>query len=330
MNKPSNIIKLDEVSIENKGLRLDKFISLSCDNFSRNQIQKSISQGLLKKNGKPFTDNSYKVEIGDIFELEINIVDKKEILPEAVDLEVLYEDDDILVINKPAGMTTHPAENVRENTLVNALLHKYGENLSSVGGEERRGIVHRLDKDTSGILLVAKNDEIHNLLSEDFAKHLVKRKYIAITYSMPNPTEGTIVSNIGRNLKDRKKMAELKDGGKEAITHYKTLKTYRSLASIVECQLETGRTHQIRVHMGSIGCHLIGDSTYVKPKKSSIKFPENIKNYVLNFPRQALHSVEVEFVHPRTKKEMRFKTELPVDMKELLEILDSIAWQSYQ
>lgn len=323
MNKSLNIINFASVSSENKGLRLDKFLSMGCENFSRSQIQKAISMGFLRKNKEPFLNNSYKVEQGDIFELEISNKAIDEVLPEDIKLDVLYEDDEIVVINKPAGMATHLADNLREHTLVNALIHKYGENLSTIGGQDRRGIVHRLDKDTSGILIVAKNDEIHNLLSKQFSDRVVEKKYIAIVYSMPNPTIGTITSNIGRNLKDRKKMGELREGGKEAITHYKTLKTYKSLASIVECTIDTGRTHQIRVHMGSLGCHLIGDSTYVKPKKSSINFPQNIKSFVLGFPRQALHSVELGFIHPRTGEQMYFKSELPKDMQELLEILES-------
>ncbi|MBP5399259.1 MAG: RluA family pseudouridine synthase, partial [Alphaproteobacteria bacterium] len=190
---------------------------------------------------------------------------------------------------------------------------------SGVGGVKRPGIVHRIDKDTSGLLVVAKNDLAHKGLSEQFVKHSIERTYYAVVYGMPNPPKGTIEGNIGRSRFDRKKMALVKEGGKTAITHYETISSYRGIISLVKCKLETGRTHQIRVHLSSIGCNLVGDKVYEKAGKTAIKCDAEIKSFINNFPRQALHAATLGFEHPRSKKWLQFEAQIPADMNEIFE-----------
>ena len=235
---------------------------------------------------------------------------------------MVYEDEDLIVVNKPAGMTVHPAPGAFRGTLVNALLYHCRDNLSGVGGVKRPGIVHRIDKDTSGLLVAAKNDRAHRGLAEQFAEHSIERTYHAVVYGVPNPLNGRIEGNIGRSRFDRKKMALTESGGKPAATNYKTLKTCGLAAALVQCNLETGRTHQIRVHLASIGCNLIGDQLYVKNRKSCLDSLESeIKNYVTRFPRQALHAKSLGFVHPRTGEFMQFDSDYPCDFNELADKL---------
>lgn len=322
-NNTPNIFTTDPVSEAKTGERLDVYLSFYLQEFSRSHVQKLIKSGAVSSSGEIKKVNSSKIEEGQVFDVIISYPEEKSISGEKIDINILYEDDDMLVINKPAGMTVHPAAGSLSGTLVNALINIYKENLSSIAGPERRGIVHRLDKDTSGVLLVAKNDKAHIALSEQFAAQTVGREYVAFVYSMPTPVEGSVESSIGRSLTDRKKMATLPTGGKLAITNYKVLQTFKGSASMVECRLETGRTHQIRVHMASLGCHVIGDNVYVKPRKSSVNLPLDIKNYVNKFPRQALHARKVTFNHPTKNVEMSFEAEMPEDMKALWEVLNT-------
>ena len=267
------------------------------------------------------SDNSYKVKIGDVFQVLIPPAAEAEPVAEDIPLEIVYEDDDLLVVNKPAGMTVHPAAGVSRGTLVNALLFHCRDSLSGIGGVKRPGIVHRIDRETSGLLVVAKNDNAHRFLSEQFAEHSIERTYYAVVYGVPNPLAGRIDGNIGRSSADRKKMALVASGGKPAVTHYKTLQVFKNAVSLVQCNLETGRTHQIRVHLTSVGNALIGDKVYVKNHKTAVNLPQNLKNYVNDFPRQALHAKSLGFVHPRTQKFMQFDSELPSDMAELVQKL---------
>ncbi len=325
-----NIFFTEPVVSAQKGERVDKFISdflsKNCSDykFSRSQIQKLIKNGFVTCEETEISDCSFKVKEGDVYQIQVPEPEEADPQPENIPLDIVYEDDDLLVVNKPAGMTVHPAPGAYHGTLVNALLYHCRDNLSGIGGVKRPGIVHRIDKETSGLLVVAKNDLAHQGLSEQFFMHSIERTYYAVVYNIPNPPSGTIKGNIGRSRFDRKKMALLKTGGKFAVTHYKTLETFSNLAALVQCRLETGRTHQIRVHLSSIGCGLIGDKIYKQSHVSSLKFPADMKNFLDSFPRQALHAATLGFIHPRSGKQMKFETDFPEDFSELIHILHNI------
>lgn len=236
------------------GLRIDKSLSLALPELSRSRIQSLIENGHVRCAGKTVTDGARKVKPGESYEIEIPEAVPSYLAPQKIDLDIVYEDDDLLVINKQAGLTVHPGAGNPDKTLVNALLAHCGETLSGIGGVARPGIVHRIDKDTSGLLVVAKNDATHVHLSEQLATRSLKRTYHAIVWGAPKLKAGTVTGNIGRSPANRQKMAVVKSGGKEAVTHYKVVASLQSpVASVVECNLETGRTHQIRVHMLHIG-----------------------------------------------------------------------------
>ncbi len=319
INQESNIFFTNSAQNEHKNTRLDKFLSILPElNLSRNQIQRLIKTGCVTLEENEIVDCSYKVKQGDSFQIEIPPLAEADPKPQNIPIDVVYEDKDLIVVNKPAGMTVHPAPGAYDNTLVNALLYHCRDNLSGIGGVKRPGIVHRIDKETSGLLVVAKNDAAHVGLSEQFFNHSIERTYFAVTYSLLNPLHGTIVGNIARSNFDRKKMALVENGGKHAVTHYKTIKTFGTYASLVKCNLETGRTHQIRVHLSSKGCALIGDKVYIKSHKSALKIPESAKNLINTFPRHALHAATLGFVHPITKEYLEFSSELPDDFQNLL------------
>lgn len=302
-NKVLNITAFDT----DTGLRLDKFLSLRTE-LSRSRIGALIEQGHVYP---PF-DADFKVQAGQSFKVEIPPAIEAAPSAQSIPLDILYEDDDLIVINKPAGLVVHPGAGNTDGTLVNALLYHCGDSLSGIGGVKRPGIVHRIDKETSGVLVIAKNDAAHQNLSEQFSVHSIHRVYNAIVYGMP-PLSGTVTGNIGRSPTDRQKMAIVATGGKRAVTHYKLLKPlFNGKASLVECKLETGRTHQIRVHLTSIKHPLVGDKTYGHAPKGT---PEILRL----FPRQALHAAELGFIHPKTGKFMLFKAPLPQDMQLLLD-----------
>ena len=324
MSENEKIFFLDEITESEKNIRLDKFLAQKLPEISRSQIQRLIEAGNVLNEDVIISDNSYKTAIGDTY--QIIIPPAQDALPKAenIPLDVIYEDNDLIVINKPTGMTVHPAPGAYNGTLVNALLFHCKDNLSGIGGVKRPGIVHRIDKETSGLLVVAKNDKAHQGLSEQFAEHSIERTYWAIVYGVPQELSGRIEGNIARSNTDRKKMTIAQERGKPAITNYKTLKIFKMAASLIQCNLETGRTHQIRVHMSSLGHSLVGDKVYVKNKKSSILLPPDIKKYVNEFPRQALHSKSLGFIHPCTKEYMHFDSELPSDLHSLVDKLSSI------
>lgn len=310
------------------GQRLDKFLAGKLPGFSRSRVQGLLEQALVTCNGETVTSASCKIKTGNKYQVIIPEAAPSHIEPQAMELDIVYEDAHLLVINKPAGLTVHPAPGNRDRTLVNALLAHCGDSLSGIGGVARPGIVHRIDKDTSGLLVVAKNDAAHNFLSAQLAGHTLGRTYTAIVWGVPRPAQGTITGNIGRSPINRQKMAVVKNGGKAAITHYTTLQTLSSkLAAFVECRLETGRTHQIRVHFLHIGCPLVGDPTYGQATSRRLgqniykHIPENTRSALQDFKRQALHASELRLIHPQTKKEMSFSCPLPADMLELLEQL---------
>ncbi len=283
--------------------------------FSRTRIKALVEGNNLSKAGKIFTDISYKVKPGDEFTLTIPAAKPSEILANPIPLNIVYEDKYLLVINKQAGLTVHPGAGNHGDTMVNALLSHCAGKLSGIGGVERPGIVHRLDKDTSGLMVVAKDDNTHHSLAKQIELRELKRVYLAVVWGVLSPPNGKIEANIGRSKTNRKKMAVFRTSGKKALTHYKTLENFGGLFSLVECRLETGRTHQIRVHMAHKGNSLVGDQSYGNNKR---KIPGQIADLIREFPRQALHSAKIAFTHPKTGKSMEFTAELPADIKELI------------
>tara|TARA_B100001540_G_scaffold270164_1_gene253186 strand:- start:1132 stop:2160 length:1029 start_codon:yes stop_codon:yes gene_type:complete len=324
-----------KVSIEELGLRLDQFLSNNISNLSRSRIKHLINEGNVFKvyDNKhiPVEDPSKKVTSEEIYYINIpEPIDPKPIAQE-IPLEILYEDKDLIVINKPIGLVVHPAPGNYDNTLVNALIAHCGESLSGIGGEKKPGIVHRLDKDTSGVMVIAKNDSTHESLSEQFANHgrdgKLIRSYKALVWGIPNIQSGKIETFIGRSDKNRKKMAvykEEKKGRRFAITHWKRIKFNKELdISKIQCNLETGRTHQIRVHLTHIGLPVIGDQVYGTGFKSKLnKYDDGIRNILLNASKkQSLHAYKLGFEHPTSKKNMLFETNLPHAMQEVSDIL---------
>ena len=304
------------VIIDEKRNRLDRFLAHELVDISRSKIQSLIESGHVFVDEKIIENPNYYLKKGEKVGVDYEKLPKTAI-PSAnsdVDFSVLYEDEDIIVINKPAGVVVHPGAGNYDHTLVNGLVSRY--DLSAGSDESRPGIVHRIDKDTSGILVVAKNDRAHALLAEQFQIHSIKRKYLCFCFGVPRMKIGKIETMIARDPNNRLKMSVSKDKGKLAITNYKILKTFSSFASKIECELHTGRTHQIRVHMSHIGHSLIGDSIY---KKKNYPIPKEIAKYINEFPRQALHAYLLEFIHPKSKEIMHFEIDLPNNLAELEE-----------
>ena len=301
-------IKKIIVNEENVGKRVDGFIPNVQKDISRSMVQKLIENENIKVNNKK-TKYSYKLKLND--EIEISVPEAKEINLKAQDipLEVIYEDKDIIVINKPKGMVVHPANGNPDGTLVNAVMSLCKDSLSGIGGEIRPGIVHRLDKDTSGAIIVAKNDKAHINLSEQLKNHEVKKTYLALVRGIIKENEATINMPIARSKKDRKKMAVDKDG-KEAITHFKVLGRYKNKYTLLQINLETGRTHQIRVHLSYIGYPIIGDEVYSNGKNE------------WNISGQCLHAWKLEFLHPITNKKISLEAEIPEYLRNIIKELE--------
>ncbi len=316
-----NIYTTKIVNKDYKGMRVDRFLVENLPQFSRAQLQRLVAQGMLSCDDDIIVDNAYKVREGDSYQLIVPPPAAVAPQPQDLPIEVVYEDEDLIVVNKAAGMTVHPAPGAPDKTLVNALLY-HCRDLSGIGGYLRPGIVHRIDKDTSGLLVAAKNDVAHRGLSEQFAEHSIERTYMAAVRGVPSPAKGTIDADIGRSPYDRKKMAVVQKGGKHAVTHYELVEAFGGQAALVKCNLETGRTHQIRVHMSRIGHSLIGDPLYGKGKiLPAVHGDSEIVAAVNQFGRQALHAKSLGFVHPRTQQPMSFDSELPTDFKQLLQNL---------
>jgi 23S rRNA pseudouridine1911/1915/1917 synthase len=297
------------------GERLDKSLA-QASGLSRERVKALIAEGRVSLDGKALAQPSAKAAEGARFRIEVPQAAPAEAAAQEIPLVIAYEDDHLVVVDKPAGMVVHPAAGNPDRTLVNALLHHCRGQLSGIGGVARPGIVHRIDKDTSGLLVVAKSDAAHEGLARQFAAHDLERAYLAVCYGQPRPASGTIEGRIGRSDANRKKMALLpKDSsrGKLAVTHYKVLRELDG-CSLIECRLETGRTHQVRVHLSSIGHALVGDPLYGRPGPH---LREVLKR--LNFQRQALHAAVLGFVHPVTRDQMRFTSDLPPDMAELID-----------
>ncbi len=298
-----------ELNIEEQGVgeRIDKYLSDMLSSYSRSRIQKLISDGLVLVNNKNIKSN-YRLNNGDFLKISIPFPEEYEILPENIPLDIVYEDEDVILINKPKGMVVHPAAGHYEGTLVNALMYHCKDNLSGINGVLRPGIVHRIDMDTTGIIIACKNDNAHISLSEQLKEHSITRYYYAICHNSFSENSGTVDAPIGRHPIDRKKMAINHKNGKEAITHYEVLHNFGKFAYI-KCRLETGRTHQIRVHMAGIGHPLLGDNVYC-----SAKTPFKLQG-------QTLHAGVLGFVHPKTGEYMEFEAPLPEYFEKLLKKL---------
>ncbi len=297
------------------GERLDKALA-AASGLSRERVKALIAEGRVSLGGVPAMQPSGKAPAGTAFHIDVPAAAPAAAAAQAIPLNVVYEDDHLIVVDKPAGLVVHPAAGNLDGTLVNALLHHCAGQLSGIGGVARPGIVHRIDKDTSGLLVVAKSDAAHEGLARQFAAHSLERAYLAVVNGHPRPAEGRIAARIGRSDANRKKMAVLADTasrGKHAVTHFRTLRELDG-ASLVECRLETGRTHQVRVHMDSIGHSLLGDPLYGRP---GARVRDTLKR--LDFRRQALHAAILGFAHPITGQPLRFESDLPADMRELID-----------
>ena len=303
--------------------RLDRFLAGALADLSRTRVQDLIRSGHVVSNGETINDPSYRVNLGQPFTVTIPAATEAEPQAQDIPLDVVYEDEHLLIIDKPAGMVVHPAPGSPDGTLVNALLAHCGDSLSGIGGVKRPGIVHRIDKDTSGLLVVAKTDQAHHGLSEQFAAHSVNRAYLAVVWGVPSPRRGKIEGNIGRSPHDRKKMAVVRSGGKTAVTRYKVLENYGMVASLIECRLETGRTHQIRVHMTSKGHALIGDPVYGRGMNKLVRnASEELKSYLKSISGQALHADLIGFSHPIHKEYLEFKSKKSGIINELRQKLE--------
>jgi 23S rRNA pseudouridine1911/1915/1917 synthase len=312
------------------GKRLDKYLSEQTE-FSRQRVQQLLKDGHIICDGKVVAQSSHKVKVGQVYQISIPQVQTVDIVAEAIPLDIIYEDAHVLVVNKAAGMVVHPAAGHYSGTLVNALMHHCKDSLSGIGGEARPGIVHRLDRDTSGLMLVAKHDKAHHHLSAQLKDRSLSRTYHAWVWGAVQPMHGSINAPLARSIRDRKKMAVM-EGGREAITDYKTLQHFMQgqiFASHIECKLHTGRTHQIRVHMAHKKAALIGDKDYgygAQRKAAEYKLQtSDALDTVTTFARQALHAKRIKFIHPESQEMMEFACEIPDDILQLHQALSQIA-----
>ena len=324
MKKISNFL----VSKNDQSKRIDIYINSQKKELSRTRIKNLILKEKLKLNNKIIKIPSYKVSIGDKIDLEIPEPKKASLKPYNFKLEIIYEDNDLLVINKPAGIIMHPGAGNYEKTIVNALMNYCDGNLSNIGDELRPGIVHRIDKDTSGLVVIAKNNMSHENLSKQFNRHSISRIYQLMIWGKLRPQSGRIETLITRSSKNRQLMEVGVTKGKKAITNYKTLEIFENnktpTLSLVECKLETGRTHQIRVHMSHKGNNILGDKKYKKKFKKFINIDSNLENLIHKLNRQFLHAKTLGFAHPKTGKELEFSSILPQDLENILKTVRNI------
>jgi 23S rRNA pseudouridine1911/1915/1917 synthase len=324
-----------EADESHSGLRLDRFLSDRLPGLSRTRLQALIRQGHVALGRATIEDVKYPVKPGDRFSISVPPAASARPQAQNIPLNVVYEDDSIIVVDKPTGLVVHPGAGNIDRTLVNALIAHCGSSLSGIGGVARPGIVHRLDKDTSGLLVVAKTDQAHRALSEQFADHgregALERRYLALVWGAPRRSHGMINAPIGRHKTSRTKMAvvPVTKGGREAVTRYQVLATFgrgqEPIASLLECRLETGRTHQVRVHLASIGTPLIGDQVYGTGFKSKLrKLPEPVQSKLASFNRQALHAATLTFEHPVTGTLLEFNSPLPEDFAMITEALKEL------
>tara|TARA_B100001250_G_scaffold393174_1_gene395694 strand:+ start:447 stop:1430 length:984 start_codon:yes stop_codon:yes gene_type:complete len=314
---------------EDVGNRLDVILAKKITSLTRSSLKKIIESKKVKINGLIINSPSKKIKINDTVTINLERETNFNLKPSKVKLDIVYEDKDIIIVNKPSGMVVHPGAGNYENTLVNGLIYKYKKKLSDVNGNLRPGIVHRIDKETSGLLVVAKNNLAHSKLGEQFSNHTIKRKYLALVWGVIRPLNGKIETLIARSKKNRQLMAVSEARGKKAITNYFTKKIYNiqniPKISLIECQLETGRTHQIRVHFSYKKNPLLGDRQYGKKNLKFKKIDKNFEKKLNHLNRQALHAKSLGFIHPTNKKFINFESQLPKDYKKLLDLLNKLS-----
>ena len=324
----SNAIKLS-VTNKNNGNRLDIFITKNLKNLTRSYLKKLIKNRKVKVNGNVITSPSAKIKKNDEIIVDSILKNEKKIIPKKMDLNIIYEDKDIVVLNKPKGMVVHPGAGNYENTLVNALAYMYKNNLSNINGDLRPGIVHRIDKDTSGLLVIAKNNLAHSSLSEQFSNHNIERKYQCLVWGVIRPLKGRIETLISRHKKNRQLMTVSEINGKKAVTNYKTLKVFNiknvPKISFIECELETGRTHQIRVHLKYKGSSILGDKQYGKKNLKFKKIHREFLEKLTKIDGQALHAQTLGFIHPSNNKFLNFKAKAPKEFEKLLNLLNNLS-----
>jgi 23S rRNA pseudouridine1911/1915/1917 synthase len=308
---------------ESAGERADRFLAAAIGSVSRSRVKALIAGGHARRDGAPLSDPAEAVRAGSRYALSIPPAAPAAPRPQAMPLSILHEDAELIVLDKPAGLVVHPAPGNQEGTLVNALLAHAGEELPGIGGERRPGIVHRLDKDTSGLMVVAKTERAHHALSASFAARDLEREYLALVWGLPEPPAGEIEGAIGRHPVDRKRMAVVARGGKPALTRYATQRAWGTACALLRCRLLTGRTHQIRVHLAHRGHPLVGDPVYLRRTPAAARLlPEPARRALLAFPRQALHAATLGFRHPVSGERLRFSAPLPADLAALLVLLD--------
>jgi len=317
------------INKKNSGERLDIFLSKEITTLTRSYIKKLIEKNNVKLNEIINTSPSTRLKTKD--KITINIFEEESLMitPYKIKLDIVFEDKDLLIINKPKGMVVHPGAGNYKNTLVNALIYKYKNGLSDINGGSRPGIVHRIDKDTSGLLVIAKNNLTHSNLGKQFSEHSIKRRYQCLAWGVIRPLNGRIETLISRNKKNRQLMTVSDVNGKKAITNYKTIKVFNikdiPKISLIECELETGRTHQIRVHLKYKGTSLLGDKQYGKKNMKFKKINKDFLNKLSKFSGQALHAQTLGFIHPTKKKWVSFESKLPSDFKKTLELLNNLS-----
>ena len=310
------------------GERADIFLSKKINYLTRSFLKKLIKKNLLKINNKIRNSPSIKLKTNDNLEIKLINDQEQKIIPKKIELDIIYEDKDILIVNKQKGLVVHPGAGNSKNTLANALAYKYKNNLSDINGKLRPGIIHRIDKETSGLLVVAKNNISHSNLGKKFSEHTIKRKYKCLVWGILRPLNGRIDTLISRNKRNRQLMTVSEFSGKRAITNYKTLRTFFKndipKISLMECELETGRTHQIRVHLSYKGVSILGDKQYGKKKLKFKKINEELTFLLNSLQGQLLHAETIEFTHPTKNKWVKFKSELPKDFKKMQSFLEKV------
>ena len=311
------------------GLRLDVYLTKKLKNFTRSYIKKLIQKKKIIINKEINIHPSTIIKMNDKIKVNIEYQEQNDLKPKKINLDIIYEDKDLLVINKPKGMVVHPGSGNYEDTLANALAHKYKNNLSNINGKLRPGIVHRIDKETSGLLVIAKNNFTHSNLGKQFSEHTIKRKYSCLVWGVVRPLNGRIETFITRNKKNRQLMTVSDISGKKAITNYKTIKVFSikdiPKISLINCELETGRTHQIRVHLKYKGSSILGDVQYGKKNLKFKKINKDFLEKLNNLKGQTLHAQTLEFYHPVKKKQLKFKSNLPAEFKKMLNFLHNLS-----